>query len=342
MNTAQNPSLSNRISVSIITGFLGSGKTTLLNHLVRQPDMDSVALIINEFGEVGLDNLLIETSIENTLLLENGCICCSVRGDLIDTVTDLFAKARNGTIPDFSRILIETTGLADPGPIVNTIQNERVMAERCRLDSVVTLIDGVQGISQARAHPEALMQIAQADVGLITKRDLIDDEKSVRLMAFVQRINPAMKVIAIENGIVAPDFLFSSDDTGSIADISVGAEDSLRHDHHHGHDDAVENRHGDISTWAFVDGAPLNWDRLRAWLRMVYSLRASHMLRLKGLVRLAGHERPLLLQGVGPALGQSQLLSEWPMGEEVSRLVFITKGLSKEALSASFMRHVAS
>jgi len=346
MNTSQNPSPPNRIAVSIITGFLGSGKTTLLNHLVRQPGMDSVALIINEFGEIGLDNLLVETSIENTLLLENGCICCSVRGDLIDTVGDLFAKAHNGTVPAFSRILIETTGLADPGPIVNTVQNERVMAERCRLDSVVTLIDGVQGKSQAHAHPEAMMQIAQADVGLITKRDLIDDEKAADLKAFAQSVNPALEVIAIENGQVEPDLLFGRDEARSIADISVGAADSVRdndhHDHHHDHGHATENRHGDISTWSFVDGAPLDRDRLNAWLRMLYSLRATHMLRLKGLVRLEGHNVPLLLQGVGPVLGQSQFLSRWPTEEEASRLVFITKGLPTEALRASFMRHVAS
>ena len=342
MNATQNRNLFNRISVSIITGFLGCGKTTLLNHLVRHPGMDSVALIINEFGEIGLDNLLVETSIENTLLLENGCICCSVRGDLIDTVVDLLAKARNGTISKFSRILIETTGLADPGPIINTLQNQRVMAENCRLDSVVTLIDGVQGKSQAFAYPEAMKQIAQADVGLITKRDLIGDEKAAGLKAFAERINPALEVAAIENGYVAPGFLFGRDDTRSIAELSIGTADSLHRGHQHGHDTAVEHRHGNISTWSFVDEAPLDRDRLYAWLRMVYSLRASYMLRLKGLIRLDGYDCPLLLQGVGPVLSRPQFMPEWPKGKEVTRLVFIVKGLPKDKLSASFLRHVAS
>ena len=128
----------NRIPISIVTGFLGSGKTTLINRLVKQVGMDSTALIINEFGEIGLDNLLIESAIENTLLLENGCICCSLRGDLIDTISDLFAKVRNGNIPAFSRIVIETTGLADPSPIVNSLLSETSVTSRCNIIYYIT------------------------------------------------------------------------------------------------------------------------------------------------------------------------------------------------------------
>ncbi|MDA0241515.1 MAG: GTP-binding protein, partial [Proteobacteria bacterium] len=143
MTTPSTEATPNRIPVSVITGFLGSGKTTLIGHLVAQPGMDKTALIINEFGEIGLDNQLVETAVENTLLLENGCICCSIRGDLIDTINDLFAKVENNQIPEFSRILIETTGLADPGPIIKSIQNEIALVRRCRLNNVVTMVDGV-------------------------------------------------------------------------------------------------------------------------------------------------------------------------------------------------------
>ena len=208
MNFLNSTDHANRIPISIITGFLGSGKTTLLNQLTRQLGMNSIALIINEFGEIGIDNLLVETAIENTLLLENGCICCSVRGDLIDTVNDLFAKVRNGVIPGFSRIVIETTGLAEPGSIVNTLTNERVMASRCRLDNVVSLIDGVQGKIQAQRYPEAMKQIAQADIGLITKRDLISAADVADLETFVTEINPALRLLEIERGQVSPDMLF--------------------------------------------------------------------------------------------------------------------------------------
>ena len=342
MNEFLDQSLPNRIPVSIITGFLGSGKTTLLNYLVRQPSMESVALIINEFGEIGLDNLLVETSIENTLLLENGCICCSVRGDLIDTVSDLFSKARIGAIPDFSRILIETTGIADPRPIINTLQNEPIIAERCYIDSVVTLIDGIQGKTQIYGHPEAMEQIAQADVGLITKGDLVNAKNISDLETFILSINPVMRVKAIKNGEVPPDFLFGKNNVNLISKISKRTMDALSHENQSRYHNGINNSHEDISTWSFVDETPLNQDRLYAWLRLIYSLRSSHILRLKGLVRLQGEGYPLLLQGVGSVLNPPHFLSGWPMAQEESRIVFILKGLTSQALSASFIRHIIS
>ena len=163
---------SKKVPVSIITGFLGSGKTTLIKHLVAQPSMNNIALIINEFGEVGLDNLLVESSIENTLLLENGCICCSIRGDLIDTINDLFTKASTGKIAKFTRIVIETTGLANPGPIINCIRSDNVISTKCELSNVITLVDGTQGASQLVKYSEAKIQVAQADLCLISKCDI--------------------------------------------------------------------------------------------------------------------------------------------------------------------------
>jgi len=338
MTLTQTAPVSNRVPVSIITGYLGSGKTTLLNNLVRQPDMDSVALIINEFGEIGLDNLLVETSIENTLLLENGCICCSVRGDLIDTIGDLFAKARNGTIPDFSRILIETTGLADPAPIVNTLRNERGVADRCRMDSVVTLIDGVQGKVQAESYPEAKKQIALADVGLITKSDLLEGSEVSALKRFIQGINPTLDTMPIEKGEVPSSKLFEQD----AAKILASANDHQVEDHHHSHDHdhPHELQHESVSSWSYTDSTPIDRDRLFGWLRMLYSLRASNMLRLKGILRLAGEQKPWLLQGVGPVLDQPVQMTAWPNDEETTRLVFIVNGLLVENLKASFQRHV--
>lgn len=329
----------NRQPVSIITGFLGSGKTTLLNHLVQQPSMDSVALIINEFGEIGLDNLLVESSIENTLMLENGCICCSVRGDLIDTVVDLYSKVQNGQIPAFSRILIETTGLAEPGPIINTLENERVLAERCRLDCVVTLIDGVQGEAQSRANPEAMMQIAQADIGLISKGDLIDQTQNQKIRDFALAVNPTLEIETIEFGQVPIETLFGRDQVRPLAALSPDTEHHEDHDHGA---DQVENRHEHVSTWSFVDDGALDRTRLFDWLRMIYSLRGHAMLRLKGLVRLEGEPGPLLVQAVGPLLSPAQLLPQWPGGGEQTKLVFIVKGLPIETLRSSFERHVVS
>ena len=201
--------LPNRLPVSVVTGFLGSGKTTLINYLVKQEGLGSTALIINEFGEIGIDNLLVETAIENTLLLENGCICCSLRGDLIDTICDLFAKVRNEQIPQFSRILIETTGLADPGPIINSIQSDKAVIDRCLVDRVITVVDGVQGKAQTSKFEEAMFQIVQADIGLISKSDLISSDHLNQLRNFLHQINPTLIIEVVEHGRIDPALLFS-------------------------------------------------------------------------------------------------------------------------------------
>ena len=334
---------SNRIPASIITGFLGSGKTTLLNHLVKQPGMESVALIINEFGEVGLDSLLVESSIENTLLLENGCICCSIRGDLIDTISDLFTKAGNGQIPEFSRILIETTGLANPVPIINTVRKDRGIADRCRLDGVITVVDGLQGESQARSNPEAMIQIAQADVALISKTDLIDEQQAIKSRRFVLDINPGLEIQMIANGRIAPEALFGRRGATSAQHLADGS--AAKHtEHSHTDNDHEEHPHesvhGEIATWSFVQEEPVDQDRLFGWLKMVYSLRATSMLRMKGLVRVTGEDQPLLVQAVGPIIDPVQKMSAWPDDNRTTRLVFIVRKLPINALRESFQRHV--
>lgn len=338
-------SQANLTPVSIVTGFLGSGKTTLLNHLVKQPGMESVALIINEFGEVGLDDLLVETSIENTLLLENGCICCTVRGDLIDTISDLFSKVRHQLMPSFSRILIETTGLADPIPIVNTIATERVLAERCQLDTVLTVIDGVQGAYHARSNPEAIAQIALADVGLVSKRDMINETQAQEITKFVRAINPGLELEMMEHGKVDPAVLFSQHRMAT-AERQSRADQNRHagHDHaDHDHDDHHhESRHHDITTWSYVGRSPLDRHRFYDWLRMVYSLRGHSMLRLKGFVWVKDQSGPLLVQAVGPVLSPVQEMENWPYDTEQTRLTFIIKNLPIDALKQSFQRHVVA
>lgn len=331
-------SQSNLIPVSIVTGFLGSGKTTLLNHLVKQPGMESVALIINEFGEVGLDDLLIETSIENTLLLENGCICCTVRGDLIDTISDLFSKVRHQLMPSFSRILIETTGLADPIPIVNTIATEKVLSERCRLDTVLTVIDGVQGAYHTRSNPEAVAQIALADVGLVSKSDMINEAQAQDIAKFVHAINPGLEIEMMEHGKIDPNVLFSQHRTDIAERQSRVDHDHADHEHHH----HQESRHDDIATWSYVGRSPLDRHRFYDWLRMVYSLRGQSMLRLKGFVWVKDQSGPLLVQAVGPILSPVQLMADWPYDTPQTRLTFIVKDLPIDTVKQSFQRHVVT
>ena len=325
----------NRVPVSVITGFLGSGKTTLLNHLVRQKGMESTVVIVNEFGEVGLDHVLVESVIENVLLLENGCICCSVRGDLVDTICDLFAKARNAQIPDFTRILIETTGLAYPAPIVQSLQCDEAIIGRCRLDCVIAMVDGVQGAAQIIQYEEAATQIAQADIVLLSKSDLCAADSLEQLRNDIVHLNPAVTIIAVEFGRIDPDRLFRSPG----AERPFAAAHLTATHHHH---DALngEHRHGEIMTCSLLHEAPLDEARLRQWLAMIYSLRPYAMLRLKGFARLKNSSQPLLIQAVGGVVSPLEWLDKWPDDRPETRLVLIFKGMSPQAVKTSFQRHV--
>ena len=318
------------VPISIITGFLGSGKTTLINHLVSQEAMEATALIINEFGEIGLDHLLIESAIENTLLLENGCICCSIRGDLIDTINDLFSKVQNKQIPKFSRILIETTGLADPAPIVSSIWSERSFTNRCSLDRTITVVDGVHGMAQLGEHEEAVAQIAQADIGLISKSDIAPHSDIDRLMEHLNQINPTVILRLAEKGRVDPEFLFSGhfDQTRYL----------IRKANHSDHD--IEFRHDDIASLALRHESPLEKSKLFSWLSMIYSLRPYAMLRMKGIIWLIDHDRPMLLEAIGNNVSLPRSLPNWPAEKKETQLVLIFKGLSKGSLAESFQRHV--
>jgi G3E family GTPase len=320
----------NRVPVSVITGFLGSGKTTLLNHLVSQKGMESTAVIINEFGEVGLDHVLVESAIENILLLENGCICCSVRGDLVDTICDLFAKVQNAQIPEFTRILIETTGLAYPGPIIQNLQCDEAVIGRCRLDCVVAMVDGVQGAAQITQYEEAATQIAQADIVLLSKSDRCTTDSLQQLNHDILQVNPAVTITAVEFGRIDPDRLFRS----------TGTERPFAAIHHHHGASNDKHRHGDIMTCSLLHEAPLDEARLRQWLAMIFSLRPHAMLRLKGFARLSHASKPLFIQAVGGIVSPFEWLDEWPDGKPETRLILIFKGMSPQAVKKSFQRHV--
>jgi G3E family GTPase len=333
----------NRMPVAVISGFLGSGKTTLINHLVKQPGMEATALIVNEFGEIGLDHVLVDSAIENTLLLESGCICCSIRGDLVDTIIDLFSKAEMDEIPKFDRIMIETTGLADPAPIVQSIEGEFALKNRCRLDSVVTVLDGCQGAAQLKQQDEAVMQVAQADIVLVSKSDLPEADVG-GVSAAANTINPVAEIRPIANGHVEPDALFGREER--MARALAGGHENHHHDHgydhEHHHDHEGEARHGNVSTWSVSSKTPLDEAKIRDWLTMLYTLRPANMLRLKGLIGLEGQDAPVLLQAVGPSFSPPVQLEAWPDGEATSRLVLIFRDLPADTVAASFQRHVLS
>jgi G3E family GTPase len=326
------------VPVVLITGFLGSGKTTLLRSLIGQPGMANSALIINEFGEVGLDHLLVESSFDNILMLDNGCVCCSIRGDLVDTIGDLFAKEATGEIPAFSRILIETTGLADPGPIVRDLAEAMSLRGRCSLRRVVVTIDGVLGPAQLRDTPEVGAQIAQADLCLITKADIAGRNEVNVLLADLRSISPALDIRTASRGDIDAAVLFAEDETSN-APLRAAAPHPGHHIHSHdedSHDASAHHHHSGIESWSLRLNRPLQWARLRDWMAMVYSLRASHILRMKGVFWLAESDKPVVMHGVAGLISTPTTLERWPGGVRESRIVFITKGLSVAHLKASF------
>ena len=317
------------IAVSIVTGALGSGKTTVIRDLMQRPEMAGTALIVNEFGEVGLDHLLVTSAVETTLLMENGCLCCSLRGDIVDTIQNLFASVQRGEIPEFSRILIETTGLADPVPIIRDLTQNAALAGRVRLVSVSTCVDGLLGAAALRNDPVALSQLAQADLVFVTKTDLAERLAIDALTERLSVLNPLMQIHEVRSGRVPRgDLLFESVPPGN-----THAGLPVHSDHGHDHQD---HAHDGVETVSILREAPLPWSAARDWLDLVYSLHAAHMLRLKGFLWVTERDEPVLVQGVGPVLSPVRLLTEWPEGRRLTRLVMISRGVGAAALKRSF------
>ena len=328
-----------RLPVSIITGFLGSGKTTLLNRLLQDPAMAGAAVIINEFGEIGLDHLLIATPNENTVLLASGCICCTVRGDLVNTLRDLDAQRRSGDLPPFDRVLIETTGLADPVPIVQTVVTDEKLAPRYALDSVVTLVDAVHGLAQLGAQPESRKQAVMADRLLLTKTDLAAAADVQALTARLGELNPGAPVLAAAHGAVAPALLF-----GAAIDATAHATAVARwlRDGEYMRIEAQQQRgpaaragvhDARIQSYSIHLDEPISAAGLTAWLTALASLRGAELLRVKGLLNVEGE--PVAVHAVQTLIHEPVTLACWPDAERRSRLVFIARGMSRADIEAT-------
>ncbi len=334
MSAPRKPDSPDGTPVSVITGFLGSGKTTLLNRLLQRADMADTAVIINEFGEIGLDHLLIATPSENTVLLANGCICCNVRGDLVDTLRDLHAKRASGAIPRFAKVLVETTGLADPAPILQTVMTDPELVPAFRLDAVVTLVDGVNGVHQLDHHPESVKQAAVADRLVVTKSDLARPDTLEGLMRRLAAINPGAQAFTAVHGEIAADSLFGAglDDFARHGDArrwlreeAFGA--GAPSDHHH-HDAPDVNRHDDhIRAFCVYYDRPISATGLAVWLDTLAALRGANLLRVKGLLNVGGN--PVAVHVVQTLVHEPKALARWPDDDRRSRLVFITRDMAR-------------
>ena len=320
-----------RIPVSVITGFLGSGKTTLLNRLVRHPGMGKTAVIVNEFGEIGLDHELIEKSDENTILLGSGCLCCTVRGDLVNTLGDLSIRRLKKEVPPFEHVVIETTGLADPAPILHTLMSVPVVG-RYRLDNVVTTVDAVLGSETLAAHGEAVKQVAIADRLVVTKTDLSGEDQSEALIESLRELNPAAPATPVICGDIDPDDLFGSisfDPNTKTEDVRRWLKAEKYDEDHDDHSHDV-NRHGEnIEAFCLTFDKPFDWQTIALWLDALAANHGEKLLRVKGMVEIEGTAEPVIIHAVQHLFHPPMKIEAWPEGPRQSRIVFITDDLPR-------------
>ncbi|MBP1858941.1 CobW family GTP-binding protein [Rhizobium herbae] len=339
----------NAVPVSILTGFLGAGKTSLLNRLLKDPDLTDTAVIINEFGDVSLDHLLVEASSDGIIELSDGCLCCTVRGELVDTLADLMDRMQTGKIRPLKRVVIETTGLADPAPVLQSVMGNPVIAQSYRLDGVVTVVDAVNGLSTLNNHEEAVKQVAMADRLVISKMSLATPDAVISLKARLRDLNPRAAMIDADLPEAGKAELFHCglyDPATKIADVGRWLQDEAAadhdhchdhdhdhcgHDHHdHGHHHHDENRHGaDIRSFSIVHDRPIDPMALEMFIDLLRSAHGEKLLRMKAIVSMSDNpDRPLILHGVQTVFHTPQRMAAWPdPSDRRTRMVLITKDL---------------
>ncbi|HYC44228.1 MAG TPA: GTP-binding protein [Burkholderiales bacterium] len=344
-----------QVPVTIVTGFLGSGKTTLLNRLLAQPALAGAAVIVNELGEIGIDHLLIAAPAENMVLLDTGCLCCTIRGDLVQTLSDLRDKRVSGAVPPFSHVVIETTGLADPVPLIQTIAADPDVGGAYRLHDVVTMVDAVNGAAQLDAQPESVKQAAVADALLVTKTDLAAPQAVRALRGRLEALNPGADVHEVVDGRIDAAVLlrgnvydpatksvelerwlkarrFAAEVTPKLtlplreragSPALSGGRSELGSPHAH-----------DIRSFALYHDRPIRRAGLMMWLDMLAGLKGANLLRVKGVLNVEGE--PVVVHAVQTVVHEPVQLEAWPSDDRRSRLVFITRGMEREEIERTF------
>ena len=330
------PQNDTRLPVHVITGFLGSGKTTLLRDILKDPAFENTAVLINEFGEVGLDHLIAREVSEDVLLLDSGCLCCSAGDDLGSSLLDLLDLRRAGEA-DFERIVIETSGLADPGPIARLVMTDPGTGRHFRMGNVVTVIDGVNGDVTVQTYAEAQHQIAMSDAVLLSKEDLVPQDRLTRLGNAALGLNPVARLI----------------DRAGLRDILLGAADGPQtapqpdtagttsghsHDHAHAHDHAHTPG---MTSFVVAIKEPVDLQRFIRWLELLLKARGDTILRVKGLLAVSGETRPRVLQAVQTMVYPLDALNAWPDGSDgQTQIVVIGRHISAAPIERSLKRHV--
>lgn len=318
------------ITVNLLTGFLGSGKTSLLRRLLKMPELAGVAVLINEFGEVGLDHLLLDKVDEEVVLLKSGCVCCTIRGDLKKVLLRLHGRIAHAEIAPVSRVVIETTGLADPAPIVATLLVDPMLRHQFRLGNVVTLVDGVNGEATLREHRVSLKQVAVADRLVVSKIDL--GRPSESLKSKLRRINPTALTLESSEEDVAPVSLLLSD----LYDEQTKEAEVMRWLNAGDLDGGDPHSHGAICSTCLIAEEPVDWASFGLWLAMLLNRHGDRVLRVKGLLNIAGIAAPVVVHGVQHLIHKPVHLGKWPDADTRTRLVVIAQGLDIAAIQRSF------
>jgi G3E family GTPase len=317
--------------IIVVSGFLGSGKTTLLRNLLTDPGAGETAVIVNEFGEVGIDHHLVRKTDARTTLLHNGCVCCSMRDDLAEALRGLLSQRERGAIPRFGRVVIETTGLADPAPILQTVASDPVIRNHYRVSRVVATVDAPGGGANLETYGEAVRQVAAADLVVVTKQDLTSAAAAADLKARLRAMNPTAAIADAAFGRIEFETLFADDrmDAGHVGiPGKLAAADRAAPASLHTTPDRVSSR-------CLVFEEPLNWPMFGIWLTMLLHSHGERVLRMKGLLNVGEEKGPLLLEGVQHVMHAPRHLREWPDEDRRSRIVFIARDLDLDQVDAS-------
>jgi len=320
-----------RVPLNILTGFLGSGKTTVLRHILRCPEFADTAVLINEFGEVGLDHLLVGRLDETPVLLPSGCICCSIRGDLSRAVRDLFSRRQRGLLGVFRRVVVETTGLADPTPILATITADLVIRRNVRPGNIVATVDALHAEAGLERHRELLKQAAIADRLIVTKTDLAAPAAVARLREVLHRLNPSAAIMEAVRGAVDPEFLIRQD----AHDPETRLAEMRQWMANEAPEPPGAQRHGAITSFCVHIAGPLDWNLFGLWFSLLVHRHGAALLRVKGILEVLGSPTPVAIHAVQHVIHSPEHLPAWPTEERGSRIVFITDGLAEEKLRRS-------